>query len=267
MSVVTINRFSLECKNNILNLNRFIITVIIIMFMLTSVLYKCFYCTVINSYICIASWFILWLLELCLYKAKRILVSLLYSDTHTFAHTYTPPIWPTHTLKLPQSHREEEEEVWVRGGGGGVTRRLYVRLRVWKILDIWSMTGPVSGSFIHWVLFRGFSSMSSNAAHKHKTDRVCQCKCTCKYRNMKQWTTWFSPQLKCLLTINSICSLLWGLGGGEGAVVTKVTQNTNRSHSLKLSPLVILVTVSYFSEPSVRAENINQNRQTKVINL
>lgn len=30
------------------------------------------------------------------------------------------------------------------------------------------MTGPVSGSFIHCVLFRGFSSMSSKAAHKHK---------------------------------------------------------------------------------------------------
>lgn len=47
---------------------------------------------------------------------------------------------------------------------------LYVRLRVWKILDIWSMTGPVSGSFIHCVLFRGFSSMSSKAAHKQKEE-------------------------------------------------------------------------------------------------
>lgn len=42
----------------------------------------------------------------------------------------------------------------------------YVRFRVWKILEICSMTGPVSGSFIHCVLFRGFSSMSSNAVGK-----------------------------------------------------------------------------------------------------
>lgn len=66
-----------------------------------------------------------------------------------------------HFHKLPQSH----------GGGGGLdwgVTGLYVRLRVWKILDIWSMTGPVSGSFIHCVLFRGFSSMSSKAAHKQK---------------------------------------------------------------------------------------------------
>lgn len=40
----------------------------------------------------------------------------------------------------------------------------YARFRVWKILEICSMTGPVSGSFIHWVLFSGFSSMSSNAS-------------------------------------------------------------------------------------------------------
>ena len=44
--------FSLKCKNNILNLHFsfFIIITVIIMFLLTSVLYKCFYCTVINSY-------------------------------------------------------------------------------------------------------------------------------------------------------------------------------------------------------------------------
>ena len=47
-----------------------------------------------------------------------------------------------------------------------------MRLRVWKILDIWSMTGPVSGSFIHWVLLRGFSSMSSNAAHTHNAKDI-----------------------------------------------------------------------------------------------
>lgn len=41
----------------------------------------------------------------------------------------------------------------------------YVRFSVWKILEICSMTGPVSGSFIHWVLFSGFSSMSSNASN------------------------------------------------------------------------------------------------------
>lgn len=31
------------------------------------------------------------------------------------------------------------------------------------------MTGPVSGSFIHWVLFSGFSSMSSNAAGRRQS--------------------------------------------------------------------------------------------------
>ena len=30
------------------------------------------------------------------------------------------------------------------------------------------MTGPVSGSFIHWVLFSGFSSMSSNAVGRRR---------------------------------------------------------------------------------------------------
>lgn len=44
----------------------------------------------------------------------------------------------------------------------------YARFRVWKILEICSMTGPVSGSFIHWVLFSGFSSMSSNAVGRHR---------------------------------------------------------------------------------------------------
>lgn len=48
----------------------------------------------------------------------------------------------------------------------------YVRFRVWKILEICSMTGPVSGSFIHWVLFRGFSSMSSNAVRKTEQGRL-----------------------------------------------------------------------------------------------
>lgn len=44
----------------------------------------------------------------------------------------------------------------------------YARFRVWKILEICSMTGPVSGSFIHWVLFSGFSSMSSNAVGRRR---------------------------------------------------------------------------------------------------
>lgn len=48
--------------------------------------------------------------------------------------------------------------------GSGSAGTAYVRFMVWKILEICSMTGPVSGSFIHWVLFSGFSSMSSNAA-------------------------------------------------------------------------------------------------------
>lgn len=47
--------------------------------------------------------------------------------------------------------------------GLGSAGAAYVRFMVWKIREICSMTGPVSGSFIHWVLFRGFSSMSSNA--------------------------------------------------------------------------------------------------------
>lgn len=73
----------------------------------------------------------------------------------------------THTLKCPDIFKHTHtscQSRGVMGRGSGVTRRLYVRLRVWKILDIWSMTGPVSGSFIHWVLFSGFSSISSNAS-------------------------------------------------------------------------------------------------------
>lgn len=53
----------------------------------------------------------------------------------------------------------EEEALWA----WQLQCTAYVRFRVWKILEICSMTGPVSGSFIHWVLFSGFSSMSSNA--------------------------------------------------------------------------------------------------------
>lgn len=82
------------------------------------------------------------------------------SLSHVLTCTRTP-IWsniPTSCL----SHTGEGKglELSVMGP--------YVRLRVWKILDIWSMTGPVSGSFIHCVLFRGFSSMSSKAAQKRK---------------------------------------------------------------------------------------------------
>lgn len=144
--------FSLKCKNNILNLIFIIITVI--MFMLTFVSYKCFYCTVINSYMCNILIHTLTPPALSLQGKNITCVSATLRYTHTHIHTHTHPHphpnMVAHTHKLPQSH-------WV-------TRRLYVRLRVWKILDIWSMTGPVSGSFIHWVLFRGFSSMSSNAS-------------------------------------------------------------------------------------------------------
>lgn len=41
----------------------------------------------------------------------------------------------------------------------------YARFSVWKTREICSMTGPVSGSFIHWVLLSGFSSMSSKASN------------------------------------------------------------------------------------------------------
>jgi len=122
------------------------------MFTLTFVLYKCFYCTVINSYM----WNILIHTQtppaLSLQGKNNTRVSA--TRIHTHPHQYGQK--HTHTHKLP-----------VTRGVRGVTRKLYVRLRVWKILDIWSMTGPVSGSFIHWVLFRGFSSMSSNAAYTH----------------------------------------------------------------------------------------------------
>lgn len=124
--------------------------------MLTFVLYKCFYGTVINSY----------MQNILIHKQTPPALSLqskqylclCHTWIHTFIHTHIP-IWSNiHTS--------------CRSHTGGVTRRLYVRLRVWKILDIWSMTGPVSGSFIHWVLFSGFSSMSSNAAHKHKARKI-----------------------------------------------------------------------------------------------
>lgn len=62
----------------------------------------------------------------------------------------------------------------------------YVRFRVWKILEICSMTGPVSGSFIHWVLFSGFSSMSSNAAGKRE-------RCRLRHGSSALSRTWQSP--------------------------------------------------------------------------
>ena len=61
------------------------------------------------------------------------------------------------TLSHPPGWEEEALRAW------RLQCMAYVRFRVWKILEICSMTGPVSGSFIHWVLFSGFSSMSSNA--------------------------------------------------------------------------------------------------------
>lgn len=73
-------------------------------------------------------------------------------DTFTYSVLCLHPT-PKHSLTLKSCHSHTAT----------VTRRFYVRLRVWKILEIWSMTGPVSGSFIHWVLLRGFSNMSSNA--------------------------------------------------------------------------------------------------------
>lgn len=63
-------------------------------------------------------------------------------------------------LALPPNLAEEDG---ARGRPPGSAGAAYVRFRVWKSLEICSMTGPVSGSFIHCVLFRGFSSMSSNA--------------------------------------------------------------------------------------------------------
>lgn len=74
----------------------------------------------------------------------------------------------------------EEGRGWGRPGsrtGAGAVQGsgrtcAYVRFRVWKILEICSMTGPVSGSFIHWVLFSGFSSMSSNAAGRTRQGRL-----------------------------------------------------------------------------------------------
>lgn len=129
------------------------------MFMLTFVLYKCFYCTVINSYMGNTS---------CrfVFTRQKQYLCLCHNQIHTSIHA--PQSRHTtharaHTITRAHAHTQAATVT------PGVTRRLYVRLRVWKILDIWSMTGPVSGSFIHWVLFRGFSSMSSNAAHKHKS--------------------------------------------------------------------------------------------------
>lgn len=50
-----------------------------------------------------------------------------------------------------------------RSGTAEQAGAAYARFSVWKMREICSMTGPVSGSFIHCVLFSGFSSMSSKA--------------------------------------------------------------------------------------------------------
>lgn len=121
--------------------------------MLTLVLYKCFYCTVINRYMCNTLIYTLTPPALSL-RGKKQYLCLCHTQIHILPYSHTPQYGQTYTQAATVTQ--------------GVTGRLYVRLRVWKILDIWSMTGPVSGSFIHWVLFRGFSSMSSNAAYRHK---------------------------------------------------------------------------------------------------
>lgn len=156
----TYKLLSLKCKNNILNLNLYYYYYCNNNFMLTSVLYKCFYCIVINSYMCNIFIHTLTPLSLSL-KGKKQYLCLSHAHTYTFIHASVRLSVIKHTNTYTRSCHSHTRD-------GGVTRRLYVRLRVWKILDICSMTGPVSGSFIHWVLFRGFSSMSSNAAHKHK---------------------------------------------------------------------------------------------------
>lgn len=79
-----------------------------------------------------------------------------------------PPSLPS-TPSQPSRHPPAEVEgEWGAGGSGTVHWQLplYVRFSVWKIREICNITGPVSGSFIHWVLFKGFSSISSKAAKK-----------------------------------------------------------------------------------------------------
>lgn len=121
--------------------------------MLTFVLYNLFFCNVINRYLCNISVLLFTLMTtqaLSFQGKNNTCVPAASTSTHTPPHTQTHIFTHCHSQTR-------------------VIRRLYVRLRVWKILDIWSMTGPVSGSFIHWVLFSGFSSMSSNAAHKKQS--------------------------------------------------------------------------------------------------
>lgn len=101
----------------------------------------------------------------CLYKAKT--QTNRKTNNTSLSHVYTrTPIWSN----ISTSCRSHTGGGGRRGEGRGADGGLYVRLRVWKILDIWSMTGPVSGSFIHCVLFRGFSSISSKAAHRQKEE-------------------------------------------------------------------------------------------------
>lgn len=85
---------------------------------------------------------------------------------------FLPPL-PNHPGTLLGRWRGSEGQGEVAQCTGS---SLYVRFSVWKIREICNITGPVSGSFIHWVLFKGFSSISSKAAKKWGLQQlVLQC--------------------------------------------------------------------------------------------
>lgn len=113
----TYKLLSLKCKNNILNLNLYYYYYCNNNFMLTSVLYKCFYCIVINSYMCNIFIHTLTPLSLSLKGKKQYsCLSHAHAYTHIHIHTckHTPQCDQTHKhihTKLPQSY--------VGWGGGG----------------------------------------------------------------------------------------------------------------------------------------------------
>lgn len=110
----TYKLLSLKCKNNILNLNLYYYYYCNNNFMLTSVLYKCFYCIVINSYICNIFIHTLTPLSLSL-KGKKQYLCLSHAHTYTFIHASVRLSVIKHTNPYTRSCHSHTRD----GGGGG----------------------------------------------------------------------------------------------------------------------------------------------------
>lgn len=111
----TYKLLSLKCKNNILNLNLYYYYYCNNNFMLTSVLYKCFYCIVINSYICNIFIHTLTPLSLSL-KGKKQYLCLSHAHTYAFIHASVRLSVIKHTNPYTRSCHSH-----TRDGGGGVS--------------------------------------------------------------------------------------------------------------------------------------------------